>query len=144
MRLALASLLLVAAPAFAQIEVHNAWARATAPGAKLGAGYMVVRNRAAAPDRMVGATSPAAERIETHVHIRDGEVMRMREVKGYDIPAGGSFEFKPGGAHLMFINIKAPFRDGVKIPVVLKFERAGEVRAELLVGRLAPPGGHNH
>jgi periplasmic copper chaperone A len=127
---------LVAMPAAAQIKIDNPWARATAPGAKIAAGYMVIRNGGAPADRLIGASSPAAERVEMHVTIKDGDVFRMREVKGYDIPAKGSFELKPGGAHLMFVNIKAPFKEGQKIPALLRFEKAGEVKTEFHVGRL--------
>jgi hypothetical protein len=137
--------LLLAAPAWAQVEIEKPWARATAPSAKVAAGYMGIRNKAAAPDKLVAVSSPAAARVETHVHIKDGDVVRMREVKGYDIPANGSFELKPGGAHLMFIDIKRPFKEGDKVPALLRFERAGEVKVEFHVGRLgASSGAHNH
>ena len=123
------------------------WARATAPGAKVAGGYMLIRNQGAA-DRLVSASSPAAAKVELHVHVNDNGVMRMREVPGYDVPAKGSFELKPGGAHLMFLDIKQPFKEGEKLPVTLKFEKAGEVRAEFRVGRLgesAPPASqHKH
>ena len=125
--------LLAAAPALGQVSIENAWARATAPGARLAAGYMTIRN-AGAPDRLVGASSPAAERVEMHVTRRDGEVSRMRQVQAYDVKR--SFELKPGGAHLMFVNIKAPFTEGQRIPVVLRFEKGGEVKAEFHVGRI--------
>jgi periplasmic copper chaperone A len=134
---------LAASPATAQIQIENGWARATPPGAKIAAGYMVIRNESAAPDRLIGASSPAAERVETHVTVKDGDIFRMREVKGYEIPARGSFELKPGGAHLMLVNIKAPFKEGDKIPLTLRFERAGEVRTELHVGRL-DASAHQH
>lgn len=145
MRYLALALALAASPAVAQVEIENAWSRATAPGAKVGAGYMIIRNKSAAPDRLVGASSPAAARVETHVHIREGNIMRMREVKGYDIPANGSFELKPGGAHLMFMDIKQPFKEGDRIPATLRFEKAGEVRVEFHVGRLtAPPPQPKH
>jgi len=147
MRALLSLLLFVAMPAWAQVSVEKPWARATAPGAKVAGGYMLIRNAGAAPDRLVSASSPAAERVETHVHIEEGGVMKMREVKGYDVPAGGSFELKPGGAHLMFMEIRKPFVEGEKIPVTLKFEKAGEVKTEFHVGRLAAPSsskGHGH
>ncbi len=147
MRAIAALLLMAAAPAFAQVAIDKPWARATAPGAKVAAGYMVVHNRAAVPDKLVGASSPAAARVETHVHINEGGVMKMREVPGYDIPAGGSFELKPGGAHLMFMDIRRPFKEGEKVPVRLKFEKAGEVDADFHVGRLsggAPAAHHKH
>jgi len=139
-------MLCAAAPALAQVEIENPWVRATAPGAAVAGGYMTIRNSAAAPDRLIGASSPAAARVELHVHVREGEVMKMREVKGYDVPAKGAFELKPGGAHLMFMQIKRPFAEGEMVPVTLKFERAGEVRAEFQVGRLgaAAPPAHKH
>ena len=59
-----------------------------------------------------------------------------QSLEGYEIPAAGSVELKPGGAHLMLVNIKAPLKEGTKVPLTLRFERAGEVRTELHVGRL--------
>ena len=137
-------LALAAFPAYGQIQIENPWSRATPAGTKIAAGYLVVKNTSATPDRLLSATSPAAERVETHVHIREGEIMRMREVKGYDIPASGSFELKPGGAHLMFMNIRAPFREGDRIPVVLRFQRAGEVKIEFAVGNKPPAKAESH
>ena len=144
MRLLLLSLALAAAPAFAQVKIENAWARATPPGAKIAADYLTIRNEASAPDKLVAASSPAAEKVETHVTLKEGDVFRMREVKGYDIPARGSFELKPGGAHLMLVNIKAPLQEGTKVPLTLRFERAGEVKTELQVGRLTEAPKHGH
>jgi len=133
---ALFLLALLATPALAQIEIENAWARATPPGAKIAAGYMTIRNKSSSPDHLIRAASPLAARVEMHVHIHDGDVMRMRQVKGYDIPANGSLELKSGGAHLMFVDIQRPFKEAEKIPVTLLFERAGEMKAEFRVGRL--------
>lgn len=147
MRSIAALLMLAAAPAWAQVDIEKPWARATAPGARVAAGYLVVRNKAAVADKLVGASSPAAARVETHVHLNEGGVMKMREVSGYDIPAGGTFELKPGGAHLMFMDIRRPFKEGETVPVKLKFEKAGEVSAEFHVGRLgggAAPHKHGH
>jgi len=136
MRHALFLLALLATPALAQIEIENAWARATPPGAKTAAGYMTIRNQSSSPDHLIRAASPLAARVEMHVHLHDGAVMRMRQVKGYDIPAKGSLELKPGIAHLMFVDIKRPFKEGEKIPVTLRFERAGEMTVTFTVGRI--------
>jgi copper(I)-binding protein len=144
MRVLLFCLALAATPAVAQIKIENAWARATPPGAKIAAGYMTIRNDASAPDRLIAATSPAAEKVETHVTMKEGDVFRMRQVKGYDVPARGSFELKPGGAHLMLVNIKAPLQEGAKVPLTLRFERAGEVKTELQVGRLTETPKRSH
>jgi len=140
--------LAAALPAAAQVEIDQPWARATTPGAKLAGGYMVIRNQASAPDRLIGLSSPAAARVEMHVHLMENNIARMRHVPGYEVPAKGRFELKPGGAHLMFMRIRQPFNEGDKIPVTLKFERAGEVQVEFHVGRLtalsAPSHGPGH
>ena len=138
-------ILIVAFPVQAQMQIEKPWARATAPGATVAGGYMVIRNAGAAGDKLVSASSPAAAKVELHVHVNDNGVMKMREVPGYDVPAKGAFELKPGGAHLMFMDIKRPFKEGDKLPVKLKFEKAGEVSAQFLVGRMggsAAPTGH--
>jgi copper(I)-binding protein len=144
MRVLLLMAALAATPAMAQVKIDNGWARATAPGSKIAAGYLVIHNHAAAPDRLIAASSPAAEKVEMHVTFREGDVFRMREVKAYEIPEHGAFELKPGGAHLMFVNIKAPFKEGAKVPLTLRFERAGEVKTELQVGRLTEASKHSH
>ena len=130
--------------ALAQVEIENAWSRATPPGAKVAAGYLTVRNKSASPDRLVGASSAVAGRVETHIVDKQGEVMRMREVKGYDVPAKGSFELKPGGAHLMLVDIERPLQAGERIPVVLRFQNAGEIRIDLEVKPLGATGPHGH
>lgn len=143
-----AAVLLAAFPAAAQVTIDKPWARATAPGAQVAGGYLLIRNAGTGGDRLVAASSPVAGRVELHVHINDNGVMRMREVAGYDVPSKGSFELKPGGAHLMFMELKRPFKEGDKLPVKLKFEKAGEIAAEFQVGGLgsssAPAGHHKH
>ena len=135
MRCWLIALALAALPAWAQVSVDKPWSRATPPGAKVGAGFMRLRNAGAA-DRVIGASSPVAGRVEMHVTVRDGDVMRMREVKSFEIPAGGSFELKPGGAHLMLMDLKRPLKKGEKVPLTLKLEKGGELKAELTVEEL--------
>src|SRR5262245_42414909 len=126
-------LLMFANSAWSQVEVQNPWIRATPPGAKTAAGYMTIRNKSAQPDRLMGGSSPVAAKVETHVHIKDGDIVRMREVKGYDIPANGVVELKPSGAHLMLVDLKRPLKEGEKVPLVLKFEKAGEVKVDFEV-----------
>jgi copper(I)-binding protein len=135
-------LLAAAAPAAAQITVENAWARATPPGAKIAAGYLVIRNDGATPDRLVSVSSPGAAEVQTHVTVTEGGISRMREVKGYDIPAHGTLELKPAGGHLMFVNIQAPFKEGERVPATLRFQKAGERRIEFRVEPLV--GGEHH
>jgi copper(I)-binding protein len=144
MRALLLLLAVVATPVLAQIKIENGWSRATPPGAKIAAGYLTIRNASKTPDKLVAAASPAAEKVETHVTVKEGDIFRMREVKGYDIPAGGALELKPGGSHLMLVNVRAPLKEGDKVPLTLRFEHAGEVKTELTVGRLTAAGHSSH
>jgi len=142
MRYFVALLSLESTSVFSQVQISDAWSRATPPGAKIAAGYLTIRNQGATADRLIGASSPAAARVEPHVTEKQGEVMRMREVKGYDVPAKGSYELRPGGAHLMLVDIKRPLKEGDKVPLVLRFQKAGEVKVDLEVKALGAPAGH--
>ena len=143
MRLLAFVALLVSWPALAQVAVEQAWTRATPPASKIAAGYMVLRSSGGA-DRLIGVTSPAAERVELHKTFREGDVARMREVKAYDVPAGGRVELKPGGSHLMLVNLKAPLKAGQKVPLALKFEKAGDVKVEMEVRALGASSHEHH
>ena len=139
------ALLLSAGPALAQVDITDPWIRATAPGQKTAAGYMIIRNQSAQPERLIGGASQVAGKVQTHVSIKDGDIMRMREVKAYDIPANGTFELKPNGSHLMLVDLKHPLKEGEKVPVILKFEKAGEVKVDFEVRPLsASASGHQH
>jgi len=135
----LMALLLAATP----VKVEDPWARATPPGTKIGAAYMKITS-GGTPDRLVGASFPALVKDELNATEKKGDVMRMREVKAYDIPAKGGFELAPGGAHLMLVDLKAPLKEGAKVPMTLRFEKAGEVKVELQVRALGASGHGSH
>lgn len=120
--------------------VAHPWARATAPAQKTGAGYLQLQSRGPA-DRLMGARSPAAAKVELHTAFRDGDVMRMREVPAIAVEAGGTTKLEPGGLHLMLIDLRAPLQQGQRVPVTLVFERAGEITVELMV-QAPGAGGH--
>jgi hypothetical protein len=115
------------------IQVRHPWTRATPPGAKVAAGYLEVRNLGKTPDRLTGASTPAAERVELHVMSHEGDVMKMREVQGFEVPARQRFALRPGGPHLMIVGLKKPLAMGARVPLTLRFERAGEIKVELEV-----------
>jgi copper(I)-binding protein len=115
------------------INVRHPWSRATPPGTAIAAGYMEIRNSGREPDRLKGASTPAAERVELHVTERDGDVIRMREVAHVEVPARQRVTLRPGGAHLMIIGLKKPFARGERVPLTLQFERAGELQVVLEV-----------
>lgn len=145
MRYGLSLLLLAALPAWAQVTVEQPWSRATPPGAKIGVGFLRLKNAGAAAERVVGASTPAAARVEMHVTTRDGDVMKMRQVESFEIPAGGSFELKPGGAHLMLTGLRRPLAKGDRVPLTLKLQSGGTLEIELNVAALgARSPGHRH
>jgi copper(I)-binding protein len=122
------------------IAVNGAYTRATVPGQAAAGGFMKITSNGAA-DQLISATSPVSDDVQLHTMIMDGNVMRMREVKQIDVPAKGVVELKPGGLHIMFMNIKAPLKAGEAVPVKLKFAKAGEVEVKMPVNA---PGGHGH
>ena len=142
-----------AAPAVAQtfkagdIVVEKPWARATPKGADVGAGYLVIRNNGAAPDRLTGGSADFAA-VEIHQMTSEGGVMQMRELKdGLAVPAHGSVGLSPGGYHVMFTHLAHPLNKGESVKATLNFEHAGPVEFEFKVvgvgasGAGAAPGG---
>ena len=119
------------------LQIGQPWARATAPSAPAGGGFLTITNTGSTPDRLVSARSPAANMVQIHEMKMDGNVMRMREVeKGLEIPAGKSVTLAPGGYHLMMMGLKAPLKEGTQVPVTLVFEKAGSIDINLEVGSL--------
>ncbi len=126
----------------AQVKVEAAWARPTVPGQQGGGGYLSITSAAA--DRLLGGSTPVAERFELHTMSMKGDVMEMRQVESIALPAGKKVELKPGGLHVMFIGLKEPLKLGSKVPVTLKLEKGGELKVEFeVMSRPAAPA-HNH
>ncbi|WP_296576164.1 copper chaperone PCu(A)C [Phreatobacter sp.] len=129
-----------------KITIIHTWSRATPGGARVGGGYMRIRNDGTVADRLVGGTMEAAGRVEIHeMAVVDG-IMRMRELaNGLEIPALGSVELRPGGFHIMFLDLTRPLRQGEKLKGTLLFANAGVASVEYEVGALgAGPDGHTH
>ena len=126
-----------------ELSVRHPWTRATPPGAKVAAGYLEIRNSGRQPDRLIGASTPAAERVEVHVLIREGDVLRMREVKSLDVPARERLVLRPSGSHLMIVGLERPFVKGERVLLTLHFEKAGELQIELEVQALDSRKAHH-
>ena len=122
------------------IKIENAYTRATMPGQQVAAGFMKIENKGAT-DQLLSASSPAAGEVQLHEMAMDGNVMKMRQVRDIPVPAGGAVELKPGGLHLMLMNIKAPLVAGETVPVKLKFAKAGEVDLKLPINAMGQHGG---
>lgn len=137
---ACAAVLLLAEPAAATriynkglIQLRNPWTRATPPGADVAGGYLEIRNTGKEADRLIAASTPAASRVELHVTSRERGVAKMRETPGFELPPRKLLVLRPGAAHLMLVGLRQPLLKGQHIPIILRFERAGEVRVELEV-----------
>jgi copper(I)-binding protein len=122
------------------VQIENAYTRSTVPGQMAAGGFMKIENKGAV-DQLISASSPVAGEVQLHEMAMEGNVMKMRQVKEVVLPAGGAVELKPGGMHLMFINIKAPLTAGETVPVKLKFAKAGEVEVKMPVNAMGAQGG---
>jgi copper(I)-binding protein len=125
------------------VQIENAYTRATVPGQQVAGGFMKIENKGAA-DQLISASSPVAGEVQLHEMAMEGNVMRMRQVKEVVVPAGAIVDLKPGGLHLMFMNIKAPLAVGESVPVKLKFAKAGEVEVKMPVNAMGNPGATKH
>ena len=143
--LALAALGLMTSFACAQsgtIEVDHVWARATPGGAKTGAIYLTLVNKGTVDDKLVSASTPAAGMAQLHQMSMDNGVMKMRPIAAIDVKPGGKTELKPGGLHIMLMELKGPLVEGKSVPLTLTFEKAGKVEVTATIekaGAMAPP-----
>ncbi|QWD71881.1 copper chaperone PCu(A)C [Polynucleobacter sp. UB-Raua-W9] len=124
------------------IKIENAYTRATMPGQQVAGGFMKIENKGNSTDQLLSANSPIAGEVQLHEMAMEGNVMKMRQVKDIAVPAGGAVELKPGGLHLMFMNIKAPLSAGETVPVKLKFAKAGEVEVKMPVNAMGQNAKH--
>ena len=128
------------------LEIASPFVRATLPNQPVAGGFLTVTNSGAVDDRLIAARSPAAGRVELHEMAMDGDVMRMRALEdGLAVPAGATVTLRPGGDHIMFMDLAGPLAEGDAAEVTLTFEHAGEVTLTMpVMGRDAAPahGGH--
>ena len=137
--------LLISAAAVAQtggVEVTAAWARATPGMAETGAAYLTMRSATA--DRLIGATTPVAEKVELHSMTMDGGIMRMTKLASIDLPPGQAVTLQPGAIHIMLIGLKHPLRSGHSIPLTLRFEKTGVREIAVAVGKVGAAGPPSH
>ena len=129
------------------LEVALPWSREVPPHAPVAAGFMSIRNRGDADDRLVAVRSTAAREVQIHeVRHEDGVAHMRRLPDGLPLPAGATVALEPGGYHLMFIQPASRFRGGDRIPATLVFEHAGELEVTFEVRPLtqaAPDGAHH-
>ncbi len=120
----LAALCVLAAPSFAQVAVSTPWVRATVPAQKSTGAFMQLQ--AASDARLVGVSSPVAERAEIHEMSMQGDTMKMQQVDAIALPAGKVVKLASGGYHIMLLGLKRQMKEGDTVPLTLLIETAGK------------------
>ena len=118
--LSCAFLLLWAGASYSQVKVEDAWARPAIQGQTATGAFMALTAKDGG--RLIGASSPVAGVVEIHQMAMEGNVMRMRAVAAVELPPGRSVELKPGGFHLMLMDLKRPLKSGERVPLELRIE----------------------
>ena len=133
----------------AQVTVKDPWVRGTVAQQKATGAFMHIT--AAGGGRLVSVSSPVAGVVEVHEMAMDGNVMKMRAIAGLDLPAGKAVELKPGGHHVMLMDLKQGLQPGQSVPITLVVEGPGGKRETVLVSATVRPlagapahGGHKH
>lgn len=110
----------LSAGAWAQVSVSSPWVRGTVQGQSATGAFMQLKSADGAA--LVGAESPVAGTVEIHEMRMEGNVMRMRAIPKLDLPAGQAVDLKPGGYHVMLMDLKQPLKKGETVPLKLKFQ----------------------
>lgn len=141
----------VQAQAVAPLAVQNAWVRPSVPGQSGTGAYMTLTARE--PLTLLGVATPIARVAEIHEMRLEGDVMRMRALPSLELPAGKAVELKPGGHHLMLMDLQAALKPGTQVPVTLRLRDASgatrTVEVSVPVAMMPPAGaaaphGHKH
>lgn len=125
------------------IQITAPWARATPKGASSGAAYMTITNTGKTPDKVSCVSSDVSAQCQIHTMTMDNGVMQMRPVEGgLEIKPGETVTLKPGGLHVMLVNLKHPLEQGNTVKATLKFDTAGSVDVEYPIAAIgaAAPG----
>lgn len=116
------------------LRIERAWARATLGNARTGAVYIRIVNEGTTDDKLLAAHTSVAGRSELHDIIRDGTVLRMRQlVDGLTIRPGDAVDLAPGGRHVMLVDLREPLVEGQRFAMRLTFERRGDIDIDVLV-----------
>ncbi|HXP74738.1 MAG TPA: copper chaperone PCu(A)C [Stellaceae bacterium] len=120
------------------IAASDAWARPTLKGTRTGAVYLMLSNRGAAGDRLVGVNTPVAERAEVHEDVTANGIMSMKPVPELALPAGASTAIEPGRYHIMLMGMTKQLSAGESFPITLTFAAAPPLEVTVAVTRTPP------
>jgi copper(I)-binding protein len=123
------------------LTIKDPWARATPKGAAVGGGYVTIVNNGSEADRLMSASLADAGRVEVHEMSMAGGIMKMRPVaEGVEIKQGETVALKPGGYHMMFLNLRNPLVQGEMVDGTLVFQKAGTVQVKFKVESVGAMG----
>ena len=139
----------VLAAAADNVSVDNPYVRLAPPSAPTTGAFMVIHNNGDKDIKVLKADNPVSRLTELHTHLNEGGVMKMRPVPGIDIKAKGEAVLKPGGLHVMMIDLKAPMKEGDIVPITLSFDDGSTKQVDARVIRptaaaTPPMMEHNH
>ena len=129
----------------AQTTVKEAWVRGTVAQQKATGAFMQITS--AQGGKLISVASPAAGVVEIHEMAMEGDVMKMRAVNGVDLPAGKADELKPGGYHVMLMDLKQQAKVGESIALTLVVEGKDGKRETIAVNatvKALDTGAHKH
>lgn len=125
----------VLAGAADHVSVQDPYVRLAPPNAPATGAFMVIRNNGDKDVKLLKVDNPVSRVTELHTHLNDGGVMRMRPVAAIDIKAKGEAVLKPGGLHVMMIDLKAPIKEGDVVPITLSFDDGSSKKVDAKVLR---------
>ena len=125
----------VLAGAADNVSVQDAYVRLAPPNAPATGAFMVIRNNGDKDVKVVKADNPVSQATELHTHLNEGGVMKMRPVPAIEIKAKGEAVLKPGGLHVMMIDLKAPMKEGDAVPITLTFDDGSSKQVDARVVR---------
>lgn len=121
-----------------KVVVEDAWVGEVPPSSPVAAAYMTIKNEGTADDKLLSVTTGIAGHTMIHETVIDDKgVAKMEMIDALVIPAGKSVELKPGGTHIMLMDMKEPVAGKEKIELNLKFENAGDIKVEAPVKKLS-------
>ena len=135
--------LLLAAPALAKVEAVDGYVRLLPPGSPNTAAFMVLKNDADQPVKLVAAASAAAGRAELHTHLHENGVMKMRQVENIEIPAKGEAVLKPGSLHIMLFEV-GTLSEQTPVPLTLTMDDGQKLDLSLPVKPIEPMAEMDH
>jgi copper(I)-binding protein len=115
------------------VTVNEPYVRLAPPNAPATAAFMVIKNAGDKDVKVVKADNPASKVTELHTHLNENGVMKMRPVAAIDVKSKGEAVLKPGGLHVMLIDMKAPMKEGDVVPITLTFDDGSSKKVDAKV-----------